>query len=103
MRLSPRWRSRSTACSSRPAPSELFSNDPDDLIAEANGTADELWITADLWTMQEGAIGMLLHVLGLRIRRRALLLTIRLACWASKRLAGPEVRAKMRELEPLAS
>jgi hypothetical protein len=46
---------------------------------------------------------MLLHVLGLRIRRRALLLTIRLACWASKRLAGPEVRAKMRELEPLAS
>lgn len=34
------------------------------------------------------------------IRKRALLLTIRLACWASEQLAGPEVRAKMRELEP---
>jgi hypothetical protein len=34
------------------------------------------------------------------IRRRALLLTMRLAVWASERLAGPGVRAKMRELEP---
>jgi hypothetical protein len=37
------------------------------------------------------------------IRKRALLLAIRLACWASERLAGPEVRAKMRELEPPAA
>jgi hypothetical protein len=38
-------------------------------------------------------------MIGRIIRKRALLLVLRVACWAAERLAGPEVRATMRELE----